>query len=136
MTNPFSICEYCIHGLEHLVPDYNNPDLQMFVNAITEIVSIMNQFDKSKYLYAVCDQRGNIFDTCLVLKNANIPQLYLKLLLLGKRFVHGLCWLDPVGNKHNNDLNVVCEVSLAELDALETLENFSYSHSLFYYCQS
>ena len=55
--------------------------------------------------------------------NSNIPQLYLKLLLLGKQFVCGLCRLDPVSNKHNNNLNVVQEVSLAELDSLETLEN-------------
>ena len=31
--------------------------------------------------------------------------------------------LDPTGNKHHNNLNIVCEVSLAELEALETLEH-------------
>ena len=41
---------------------------------------------------------------------------------LTNNFFCGLCWLDPVGTKHHNNLNVVRKVSLAELDALEILE--------------
>lgn len=95
----------------------------MFVDAVTKITSGLNRFDKSKYHFAVCDQKGHTFDTCPVLKKSNIPQLYLKLLLVGKRIVCDLHHLDPVGNKYNNDLNVVHQVSLAELDDLEILEN-------------
>ena len=123
MTDPSRIRDYCIHGLEHHIPDNIDPNLQMFLNAVTEIASDLNRFDKSKYSCAICDQKGHTFDTCPALKNSNILQLYLKLLLLGKHFVLGLCRLDPTGNKHNNNLNVVQEVSLAELDAVETLEN-------------
>ena len=57
MTDPSSIWEDCIHGFEHLVPDDVDPNLQMFVNAVTEIASDMNWFDKSKYPCAVCDQK-------------------------------------------------------------------------------
>ena len=72
MTDPSSIWDYCIHGLEHHIPDNNDPNLQMFVNTVTEIASDLNQFDKSKYPCAVCDQKGHTFDTCPALKNSNI----------------------------------------------------------------
>ena len=49
MTDPSSIWDYCIHGLEHHIPDDNDPNLRMFVNAVTEIASNLNWFDKSKY---------------------------------------------------------------------------------------
>lgn len=65
MTDLSRICEYCIHGLEHLVPDDGDPNSQMFVNAVTEIISDMNCFDKTKLSCAVCDQKGHTFDTCL-----------------------------------------------------------------------
>ena len=69
------------------MPDDDNQNLQMFVNVVTEIATDLNRFDKTKFPCAVCDEKGHTFDTCPALKNSNIPQLYLKLLLLGKRFV-------------------------------------------------
>lgn len=95
----------------------------MFVNAVTEIATDLNWFDKIKFPCAVYDQKDHTFDTCPALKYSNIPQSYLKLLPLGKQFVCGLRWLDPAGRKHHHNSNVVCKISLAELDALETLEN-------------
>ena len=82
----------------------------MFVNSVTKIASDVNCFDKTKYRCAVCDQKGNTFDTCPELKNFNIPQLYLEFLFLKKGFVCGRFCLDPAGIKPKNDLNVVCEV--------------------------
>ena len=96
MTDPSSIWEYCIHGLEHQVPKINDPDLQIFVDVVTKIPSNLNWFDKSKYPCVVFDQKRHTFDPYPILKKSNIPQLNLKLLLLGKRFVCGLCCLDSV----------------------------------------
>ena len=99
MTDASSIWEYCVNGFEHILPDNDDQNLQIIVNAVTEIATDLNRFDKTKFPCAVCDGKGHTFDTCPALKNSNIPQLYLKLLLLGKRFVCGLCCLDPAGNK-------------------------------------
>ena len=109
--------------MEHILPDDDDPNLQMFVNAVTEIATDLNRFDKTKYPCAVCDEKGHTFDTCPALKKSNIAQLYLKLLLLCKRFVKGLRRLDPAGDRHHHDLKAVSALSLAELDALETLEH-------------
>ena len=123
MTDPTSIWEYCIDGFKHIVPENDDPNLQMFVNTVTQIVSDVNCFDFTKYPCAISDQKCYTFDTCPALKQSNIPYLYLKLLLLRKRFVLGLWRLDPAGNKHHNDFNFVREISLAELDACEILTN-------------
>ena len=50
LSDPISIWEYYIHGLEHLVPENDDPNLQMFVNAVTEIASDMKCFDKQNIL--------------------------------------------------------------------------------------
>ena len=42
MTDFISIWDYCIHGLEHHIPDDNGSDLQILVNAVIEIASVFN----------------------------------------------------------------------------------------------
>ena len=43
--------EYCIHGMEHLVFDDNDPNLQMFVNAFTAITLDMNLLLNKRFVY-------------------------------------------------------------------------------------
>ena len=83
----------------------------------------MNCFDKSKYPCAICDQLGHTFENCLVLLAANLNEAYLRFLLLIKKFVKGLHHLDPTWKKHINNLNVLCDVTLDQLHALEVLED-------------
>ena len=45
------------------------------------------------------------------------------MLLLVKRFVKGLHKLDPTGKKHHNNLNVLQNVTLEQLQALDILED-------------
>ena len=83
----------------------------------------MNCFDQTKFPCAVCDQLGHTFENYHVLLATDLKEAYLYLLLLVKKFVKGLNWLDPTGKKHNNDLNVLCDVTLDQLHALEILES-------------
>ena len=83
----------------------------------------MNRFDKSKFPCAVCDQLGHTFEDCPVLQATDLKEAYLGLLLLVKRFVKGLHKLDPTGKKHNNNLNVLQDVTLEQLHALDILED-------------
>ena len=53
----------------------------------------------------------------------DLKEAYLCLLLLVKRFVKGLNKLDPTGKKHNNNLNVLQNVTLEQLNALDILED-------------
>ena len=81
----------------------------------------MNKFDKSKYPCAICDQLGHTFENYPVLLATDLKEAYLCLLLLVKKFVKGLHHLDPTGKKHNNNLNVLSDVILDQLHALEVL---------------
>ena len=83
----------------------------------------MNRFDKSKFPCAICDQLGHAFEDCPVLQATDLKEAYLCLLILIKRFVKGLHKLDPTGKKHNNNLNVLQDVTLEQLHALEILED-------------
>ena len=83
----------------------------------------MNRFDKYKFPCAVCDQLGHTFEECLVLRDTDLKEAYLCLLLLVKQFVKGLNKLDPTGKKYNNDLNVLKHVTLEHLNALDILED-------------
>ena len=83
----------------------------------------MNRFDKSKFSCVVCDQLGHTFKDCHVLQATDLKEAYLCLLLLVKRFVKGLHKLDPTGKKHHNNLNVLQDVTLEQLHALEILED-------------
>ena len=83
-----------------------------FAHADRSIAKDMNWFDKSKYPCAVCNQLGNTFENCPVLLATDLKEAYLCLLLLVKKFVKGLNKLDPTGKKHNNNLNVLQNVTL------------------------
>ena len=123
MTDADSIWNYCVNGLEHELPDDNDPSMLHFAHAVRTIAKDMNQFDKSKYPCAVCDQLGHTFEQCPVLQATDLKDAYLRLLILVKRFVKGLNKLDPTGKKHNNNLNVLKHVSLEQLHALDILED-------------
>ena len=58
-----------------------------------------------------------------MLCNTDLREAYLCLLLLVKRFAKGLNKLDPTGKKHNNNLNVLQNVTLEQLHALDILED-------------
>ena len=123
MTDTDSIWDYCVNGLEHQLPPNEDSSMIQFANAVCSISKDMNQFDKSKYPCAICDQLGHTFDTCPVLLATDLKEAYLCLLLLVKKFVKDLFWLDPIGKKHNNNLNVLCDVTLDQLHALKVLED-------------
>ena len=83
----------------------------------------MNRFDKSKSPCVICDQLGHTFDNCPVLLTTNLKEVYICSLLLVKKFVKGFHCLVFTGKKHNNDLNVRCDVTLDKLHAFEVLED-------------
>ena len=112
MTDVDSICGYCVNGLEHVLPPNNDLHMIQFANVVCKISKDMNRFDKSKFPCAICNQIGHTFDICPVLLATDLKEAYLCLLLLVKKFVKGLCHLDPTGKKHNNDLNVLHQVTL------------------------
>ena len=58
-----------------------------------------------------------------VLRDTDLKEAYLRLLLLVKRFVKDLNKLDPSGKKHHNNLNVLKHVTLEQLHALDILED-------------
>lgn len=95
MDDLVSIWNYCVHGLDLAADD--DFDLGLFVNAIEEIASDMNRFNKNKHPCAICGQCGHSFDGCPQLKNTNIKQAYIHLLLLANRFVWGFNKLNPGG---------------------------------------
>ena len=112
MTDANSIWDYCVNSLDHQLPENTDPAMLQFAHAVQSIAKDMNRFDKSKFLCAVCDQLGHTFENCPVLLATDLKEAYLCLLLLIKRFVKDLNWLDPTGKKHNNDLNVLQNVTL------------------------
>ena len=123
MTDADSIWNYCVNGLDHQLPEDNDPSMVHFANAVWAIAKDMNRFDKSKFPCAVCDQLGHTFEDCPVLKETDLNKAYLCLLLLVKRFIKGLNKLDPTGKKHHNSLNVLQHVTLKQLHALNILED-------------
>ena len=123
MMDADSIWDYCVHGLEHILPSNNDTSLLQFANAVCKISKDMNYFDKSKFPCAICDQLEHTFDTCPVFLATDVKEAYLCLLLLVKKFVKGLYHLDPTGKKHNNDLNVLPQVTSDQLYVPEVLED-------------
>ena len=117
MTDADSIWDYCVHGLEDDLPADTDSSMILFANAVQNIAKDMNQFDKSKFPCVVCDQLGHTFEECPVLRDTNLKEAYLRLMLLVKRFVKGLNKLDPTGKKHHNNLNVLKHVTLEQLHA-------------------
>ena len=93
-----------------------------FAHIVQSIAKDINWFDKTKYPCTVCDQLGHTFENCPVLLATDLKKACLCLLLLVKKFVKGLNRLDPTGKKHNNDLNVLQNVTLEQLHTLDILE--------------
>ena len=124
MTDADSIWDYCVNGLEDDLPEDTDSSMIHFANAVQNIAKDMNQFDKSKFPCAVCDQLGHTFEYCPVLRATNLKEAYLRLLLLVKRFVKGMNKFDPTGKQYNNNLNVLQNVTLEQLHALDILEDF------------
>ena len=123
MTDADSIWDYCVHGLENDLPADTDSSMIHFANEVQNIAKDMNRFDKSKFPCAVCDQLGHTFEECPVLCDTDLKEAYLCLLLLVKQFVKGLNKLDPTGKKHHNNLNVLQNVTLEQLHALDILED-------------
>ena len=123
MTDADSIWDYCVNGLEQLLPDNDDPSLIQFAHAVRGIAKDMNKFDKSKFPRAICGRLGYTFENCPVLKATDLKEAYLCLMLLVKRFFKGLHKLDPTGKKYNNNLNVLQDVTLEQLHSLEILED-------------
>ena len=123
MTDADSIYHHCVNGLEYELPSDDDPSMVQFANAVRNVAKDMNRFDKAKFPCAVCGKVGHTFEECPVLRDTDLKEAYLRLLLLVQRFVKGLNRLDPTGKKHNNNLNVLKHVSLEHLHALEILED-------------
>ena len=123
MNDPESIWQYYVHGLD-LSPD-DDFDVGLFVNSIKEISSDLNCFNKEKHLCAICGQRGHSFDGCPKLKNTNIEQAYIHLLLLANCFVRGFNCLHP--NDHMEDLSKIQHLTLSELDVIDQVDISSLS---------
>ena len=118
MEDPFSIWEHCVHGLD--LPANDAFHLKLFVNAIEEIATDMNHFNKDKYPCAICGQKGHSFDGCPQFNNTNLEQAYIWLLLIVIHFIQGLKNLDP--SSQNQDLQTVQGLTLSELDAIKHVD--------------
>ena len=55
MTDADSIWDYCVNGLEHVLPPNNDLHMIQFANAVWEIYKDINWFNKSKFPCAICD---------------------------------------------------------------------------------
>ena len=82
MTDADSILDYCIDGLEQVLPPNEDSHMIQFADAVQEIFKDMNRFDKSKFPCAICDQIGHTFDTFPVLLTTDLKEAYLYLFLL------------------------------------------------------
>lgn len=124
MEDPVCIWKYCVHGLD--LPAGDDFHLRLFVNTIGDIALDMNWFNKDKHPCAICGQKGHSFDGSPQLKNSNVEQAYISLLLVNC-FMCGVKKLDPSGQ--NQDFQTVQGLTLSELDSIEHVELFSLSLS-------
>ena len=90
----------------------------------------MNCFNKDKHPCAICGQCGHSFDGCTKLKNTNVKQAYIHLLLCFNCFVKGFNKLNL--GKQTQDLRTIKNLTLSKLDALEKVDLTSLSSSLFF----
>ena len=86
MTDPTSIWDHCIYGLD--VSFFFFHRYEIFLNAIEEVSkNNMNHFDCKKYACcSICDNKGHAFDACPQLSSPDLKDSYIRLCILVNRF--------------------------------------------------
>ena len=97
-----SIKDFCLDEIE----DYHSiskGERSRFVNAVTQVVNDLNQFDVKKHKCALCGGSGHNFDNCPEVLQGDLKSAYIRLRLLVNKLMSGLQKLYP-SSKDFNDI--------------------------------